>query len=611
VADNSGEGAAFVAGGAATGAWVSTTVGGMGLAGGFGAVGIGMAPVAATGAVAGAAAYGAFRAIGENDAFAFGAIGIGAVGGIGISTTFGGMGLAAGGTAVGIGIGTMAAAGGVFGLGVYGLAKMLQETGTKEPPAQAFARMEEKILFQEAYIQALMELDPKLAEEAWKQKFAVLEIDEELKALKAQIPTKNSSYFNFAAPKFYKPTFTPFIKSRNSATKSTASEYQSVTVDIEPEQLSLKAEMSQTWRCIHTLKWHTASVNSVAISPDGQTLATASDDTTVNLWNLKTGKLIFTFFGLLKAVFSVTFSPDGQMIASGDLDKTITTWKVDTKAMRSLYSHAGSRYSHAGYVYSIAYRPDGEILASGSADKTIKIWNLRRWVSTRTLTGHSDTVWSVAISPDGQTLASGSADKTIRLWPLNSWEQPCILMGHSGWVNSVAITPNGQTLASGSTDSTIKLWNLQTGELLCTLTGHSSAVFSVAISPDGNTLASASRNSVKLWNLHTGELLNTLAGSNPVVFSPDGQILVTGGEDSTIKIWNKCFGVNESTVDFVPSGEWWEVLGVNKNADLDEVKQAYRRLGRQYHPDVNDSVNAKATMQAINKAYKEFQQLEA
>lgn len=63
MADNSGEGAAFVAGGAATGAWVSTTVGGMGLAGGFGAVGIGMAPVAATGAVAGAAAYGAFRAI--------------------------------------------------------------------------------------------------------------------------------------------------------------------------------------------------------------------------------------------------------------------------------------------------------------------------------------------------------------------------------------------------------------------------------------------------------------------------------------------------------------------------------------------------------------------
>ncbi|HEY9875150.1 MAG TPA: hypothetical protein V6D12_17080, partial [Candidatus Obscuribacterales bacterium] len=389
MADNLGTGAAFVAGGAATGVWVSTTVGGMGLVGGFGAVGIGMAPVTAAGTVAGAAAYGAFRAIGERDAFALGAIGIGAIGGAGVSAAFGGMGLAAGGTAVGIGMGTIAAAGGVFGLGVYGLVKMLDQAGTKESPAAAFARMEEKVLLQEAYIQALMELDPKLAEEAWKQKFAALEIEEELKDLKAQIPTKNSAYFNFAALRFSNPTFTPFIKPGNSANKSTTSQPESVATDIEAEVVSLEAQIPETWKCVQTLKGHYRSVNSVAISPDGETLVSGSDDKTVKLWNLKAGKLIFTFYGSLKAVFSVTFSPDGQMIVSGDLDRTITTWKVDTKAMRSLYSHAGSPYSHSGYVYAIAYRPDGQILASGSADKTIKIWDIRRWVSTRTLTGHS------------------------------------------------------------------------------------------------------------------------------------------------------------------------------------------------------------------------------
>jgi hypothetical protein len=198
VADNLGTGAAFVAGGAATGVWVSTTVGGMGLVGGFGAVGIGMAPVTAAGTVAGAAAYGAFRAIGERDAFAIGAIGIGAIGGAGVSAAFGGMGLAAGGTAVGIGMGTIATVGGVFGLGVYGLVKMLDQAGTKESPAATFTRMEEKVLFQEAYTEALIELElayleKTLSGDVIQQKFVALEIDEELNALKAQIPTKNSA----------------------------------------------------------------------------------------------------------------------------------------------------------------------------------------------------------------------------------------------------------------------------------------------------------------------------------------------------------------------------------------------------------------------------------
>lgn len=466
------------------------------------------------------------------------------------------------------------------------------------------------MLEREAYLSALMELDAELSGEDLKQKFAALEIEEELQALKAKYGNKPLSLLQPAPSTASKRSLTPsVIPSETSASQVSPSKRQSAAPDIEAEVVSLKTQPSETWRCVHTLKGHSATVNSIAISADGQTIASGSDDRTASLWNLKTGKRICTFFGCSKGVFSVALSPDGQMVVSGDLDRTITSWKLDTKAMRSFYSHSGSPYSHSGYVYSVAFSPDGQTLASGSADKTIKIWNLRRWVSTRTLTGHSDTVWSVAISPDSQTLASGSADRTIRLWHLSSWEQPRILTGHSGWVNSVAFSPDGQSLASGSGDATIKLWNLHTGELLRTINGHSAAVLSVALSPDGQTLASSSRDgTIKLWNLRTGELLFTLSGRGSVAFSPDGNTLVSGGNGGTIKIWRQMLGGDESIVDPVLSGEWWEVLGVDKDTHPDDVKRSYRRLARHYHPDVNRSASAKATMQALNGAYQEFRQ---
>ncbi|PHM06003.1 hypothetical protein CK516_36780 [Nostoc sp. 'Peltigera malacea cyanobiont' DB3992] len=77
--------------------------------------------------------------------------------------------------------------------------------------------------------------------------------------------------------------------------------------------------------------------------------------------------------------------------------------------------------------------------------------------------------------------------------------------------------------------------------------------------------------------------------------------MVSGGNGGSIKIWS------QFTLDGL-SGEWWEVLGVNQSDRSNVVKLAYHRLARLYHPDVNSSTIAKASMQAINQAYKEFQQ---
>ncbi len=321
-------GATFVTAGAATGAGVSAAVGGMGLVGGFGAVGLGMAPVTAAGAVAGAAAYGAFTAIGEADTFALGAIGIGAAGGASFSSVFGGMGLAFKGTAVGIGMAPMTAVGAVIGLGIYGLHKALKpEPGERLIGAiDAFGRMEEKILWQEAYTEALLELElaaleKKLAGDAVEIKFANWEVEDELEGLKAKIqPKTNINSSN--------PSLKLSGNGETSAYKTTPSKTQFVNPEIQAELMAVKTQTPEAWKCVHTLKGHSASVNSVAISPDGEMVASGSDDKTVTLWNLKTGKQIFTFIGQAQEVYSVAISPDSKTLVSGSFDQKITSWNL-------------------------------------------------------------------------------------------------------------------------------------------------------------------------------------------------------------------------------------------------------------------------------------------
>ncbi|BAY94350.1 WD-40 repeat protein [Microchaete diplosiphon NIES-3275] len=150
------------------------------------------------------------------------------------------------------------------------------------------------------------------------------------------------------------------------------------------------------------LEGHSDYVRSVVFSPDGKTLASASLDKTIKLWNRDTGKEISTLTGHSDSVISVVFSPDGKTIASASGDKTIKLWNRDTgKEISTLTGHSNS-------VISVVFSPDGKTLASASLDKTIKLWNRDTGKEISTLTGHSDSVISVVFSPDGKTLASAS-----------------------------------------------------------------------------------------------------------------------------------------------------------------------------------------------------------
>jgi WD40 repeat protein len=151
----------------------------------------------------------------------------------------------------------------------------------------------------------------------------------------------------------------------------------------------------------------------VAFSPDGQRLASAGrfpEWATVKIWDPATGQELWALRGHQDPVWSVAFSPDGRIVASASGDKTVRLWEAVSGRERAILR------GHTGQVYTVAFAPDGKRLASGSADQTVKIWNLASHSDGTTLRGHRGGVTSVAFAPDGQRLASGSYDKTVRLW---------------------------------------------------------------------------------------------------------------------------------------------------------------------------------------------------
>jgi WD40 repeat protein len=141
----------------------------------------------------------------------------------------------------------------------------------------------------------------------------------------------------------------------------------------------------------------------------------------VRLWDVATRQpLEPLLIGHTASVASVAFSPDGQTLASGSGDGTIRLWDVATRQ-----SLEPPLTGHFYPVHSVAFSPDGQTLASGSEDRTMRLWDVaNRRPLGPPLIGHTAPVWSVAFSPDGQTLASSGGDTAIILWDVSfeSWK---------------------------------------------------------------------------------------------------------------------------------------------------------------------------------------------
>ena len=268
---------------------------------------------------------------------------------------------------------------------------------------------------------------------------------------------------------------------------------------------------------------------SVAYSRDN-ILAWGGADGTITLWDVANkqpaGPADGQLSGHANRVTSIALSPDGKTLASGGEDNAVILWDIATGQRKSLTGHTDG-------VTSVAFSPDGDILASGSRDKTVILWNVASGAEVRRLDGHVGWVNSVAFSPDNSTLASAGF-YTIILWDVTTGAEVRRLLDESSvGVNSVAFSPDGSKLASGGKGSMI-LWSVATGERLGRRRTEYN-IYRVTFSPDGQTLAWGSDRDIALLKAANGERIGQYPGpASSLAFGPDSKTLASGGLDTVL-----------------------------------------------------------------------------
>ena len=315
-----------------------------------------------------------------------------------------------------------------------------------------------------------------------------------------------------------------------------------------------------------------------ALSQNGSIAAIGDKNgTQIHLWNTTTGKRSVTLNGHTNFfkegpdedekeadIQAIAFTLDRKTLASGSEDKTVQLWNTNGAKRSTLRGHQG-------WVTAVAFSSDGAIVASGDTNKVIKVWDVDTGLERAMLIGHKNTINALTFAPEGTSpysgcLASGSADGTIRFWdPETGQELITFTVGHIEWVKAVAFFVDGTTLASAAFNGTVEIWSLMTKrELIAFTAGQSDLAELALLSPDGtffltrgyngpiaigfNPYGSGARSSPKrrgsmqLWKITTHEQFpgpwqNVANTTISLAFSPDNKILVNRGPKD-IRGWN-------------------------------------------------------------------------
>ena len=326
----------------------------------------------------------------------------------------------------------------------------------------------------------------------------------------------------------------------------------------------------RTGQELQRLRGHIGIVPSLAISPSGGRFASCGgEESAVRLWDAERGREILTLRGHAFVCHSVAFSPDGQRLVSASADGTIRVW--DATPLQPNEAEETFTCRHDGEVWSVAFSPDGRLLASGGWDRTARLWDPQTGAHVRTL-NHPEFVFRLSFSPDGQQLATSTfpdgKGETVMVWDTLAGEKTFGLHEEKSMPFCVSFDPTGRYLLREGPNFTVKVWDAQSRAEVGVLGSHDWNIWGIVFRPGGRSVATASNDGwVKLWPWDPSRLslgrepelalrIRALGFGDRVAFSPDGNLLITGGEDNAVKIWDANTGRELQTLHGHTGGVW-------------------------------------------------------
>ena len=300
----------------------------------------------------------------------------------------------------------------------------------------------------------------------------------------------------------------------------------------------------------------------VAFSPEGDTVATAGDDQMIRTWSAQNGADLDTYPGQLGPVRMLAYTPDARIVSAADQNGAVVWRTVPSWHLARAIGTGDEKSPLVNRVLALDFSPDGQWLATGggvpSRSGEVKIWKVADGALVREITpSHSDTVFSLSFSPDGKYLATGSADKFVKLFDVNTGKLLKSLAGHTHYVLSVAWKADGRTIVSSGADDVVKLWAFPDGGQFKTIEGFKKEVTAVRFLGLGDQILTASGDDQVRLGDEEGKTLRSFGGSKGYLFSlaatPDGKVILGGGQDSILRIWDAATGKALFSIDPPPA----------------------------------------------------------
>jgi eukaryotic-like serine/threonine-protein kinase len=279
------------------------------------------------------------------------------------------------------------------------------------------------------------------------------------------------------------------------------------------------------------------SIESMAVSPNGQWLACVSEDQVIRVYDARTGKILREYKGHSDGISLIRFSADSERLISVAGYGEVKIWPTPFHRGFPLLAAIDSQ------ITEVLSEPKTQRVLIGTADGAILCWDRSRHQVTSVLSEHIAPITSLALSTDGRQLASSSTDGTLVLWDLVNNQIKKRFKGHAESIVSIALSSNGDRLLSADEAGVMRLWNTETGKSEKAIRDNEAAFTAVEFCADDSAYVVADdAGRIRIWSKASNKLLFDWEISEDSVtcmsLSRDGKFLFTGGMDGKIYHWD-------------------------------------------------------------------------